>query len=466
MKQEDFAKLEDLYKQRAVLDQELKKFTKDVTVSFVDIVGSTTFFEQHGDVAGMIYVHKCIDMLSDVALKYAGTVCKTIGDAVMTSYEDPVKAVQGAIEMQRALDAYNETAPPDEQIRVRIGLNYGPGLIKDKDVFGDAVNVAARIEAAAKGEQIFISASLEKEIREAKIPAQKLPDLAAKGKAEKVSIYEVLWKQTKPGAAAQPARTPSPTVAGRTPVAEAAKPVGGTVVLNASAFADLLKKPLAQYSLVVVRPDGAHGQALRLEKPVNVLGRVDGDLVFPDDPLVSRRHAQFTVKEDGVVVEDLKSANGIFRRVREPQELTHGEIILMGRQMFRFHVPETDGGASPKEAKAAAAKGDKAGDGKGKAAPALAELIRILPGGIEENHYALTPGENVLGRTRGTINFPEDAYLSGQHARIKCADGKFVLEDMQAVNGTFVGIREPATLIDGDILLIGHQLLRVTQNPA
>lgn len=85
MKQEDFAKLQDLYKQRSLLDQELEKFQNFLTVSFVDIVGSTRYFEQHGDVAGMIYVHKCIDLLIPEAEKHGGTICKTIGDALMTS---------------------------------------------------------------------------------------------------------------------------------------------------------------------------------------------------------------------------------------------------------------------------------------------------------------------------------------------------------------------------------------------
>jgi pSer/pThr/pTyr-binding forkhead associated (FHA) protein len=86
----------------------------------------------------------------------------------------------------------------------------------------------------------------------------------------------------------------------------------------------------------------------------------------------------------------------------------------------------------------------------------------MLPGGVEDKHFPLNSGENILGRTRGSITFPEDAYLSSQHCRIIWKDGKFVLEDLKAVNGTFVGVREKTPLSDGDILLIGHQLLRVT----
>ncbi len=447
MKQDDFAKFQELVKQREQLDAELKKFQHKLTVCFVDIVGSTTYFEQHGDVKGMVWVHECIDILSRIAVEHGGTICKTIGDAVMTSSDNAVKAVQAAVQMQKAMAAHNETCAPDMKMKVRIGLNYGDGLVKEKDVFGDVVNVAARIESAAKADQIFISADLEKEIKPANIPVQKLPDLAAKGKAERVSIYEVLWMRDKAGKPVSAARLPSPTMAGRTPLTEASKPPSGTVVLSASAIADLLAKPQLQYSLVIVRPDGSHGQSYKIDKPVALLGRVEGDILFPDDNLVSRRHARLTVSGEGLLVEDLNSANGVYWRLRKPYPLQHSDVILMGRQMFRFTDPANASQAS-KDSKGGFASGP--------------ELVRLLPGGVEENRYPLSPGESVVGRTRGTINFPDDAYLSGQHARVRNTDGKCTLEDLQAVNGTFIAVRKGVTLTDGDILLIGHQLLRVT----
>lgn len=447
MKQDDFAKFQELVKQREQLEMELKKFQHKLTVCFADIVGSTTYFEEQGDSKGMVWVHECLDLLSTEAVKQGGTICKTIGDAVMTYFEDPVKGVQASIDMQKAVEAHNESCPPDMKMKVRIGLNYGDGLVKEKDVFGDVVNVAARIESAAKADQIFISADLEKQIKAANIPVQKLPDLAAKGKADRVSIFEVLWMRDKTGAPVSAARLTSPTMAGRTPLMEAAKPPSGTVVLSASAIADLLAKPQLQYSLVIVRPDGTHGQSYKIDKPVCTLGRVEGDVVFPDDNLVSRRHARLTVSGEGLLVEDLNSANGVYWRLRKPYPLQHGDVVLMGRQMFRFNDPVN--ASQP-------AKDPQ------KPPPPHPELVRLLPGGVEENRYPLPGGESVLGRTRGTINFPEDAYLSSTHAKVYNANGKCMLEDLQAVNGTFIAVRKGVTLADGDILLIGHQLLRIT----
>jgi len=446
MSQDELTKLQELIKRRAQLDDELTRYTRMVTVMFVDIVGSTRYFEKHGDVGGLVWVHKCMDMLSPVTERHGGTICKTIGDALMTFFEDPRAAVQAAIEMQQMLTSYNKPQLEEEKIRVRIGLNYGQGVIKDKDVFGDVVNVAARIESLAKGDQIYISTELEELVRPLKLSVRKISDVTVRGKSKTMDVFEVLWSDSQREAAAQePAKAPSPTVAARVPVDKAATQIPmsakGTVVMRGSPMAMVGKQKLA-FSLFVVRPDGSHGDEYKLDKPVIVLGRVEGDIILGDDSLISRRHARFTVTNDGLIVEDLKSANGIFWRLRKTVNLQDGDLILMGRQMFRFALLKAD-----------AAK-DKA------AKPA--ELIRILAGGVEENHYPLVPGENTLGRTRGTLSFPEDAYLSSQHAKINFTDGKWVAEDLNAANGTFIGVRERVLLGDGDIVLVGHQLLRIT----
>ncbi len=458
MKEDKLAKLEELIKERARLDEELEKFQRLLTVMFVDIVGSTSYFDRFGDVSGLVMVHKCIDMLTPIVERHKGTVAKTIGDAIMAHYEDPLAGVCAAVDMQRSLAAYNEHRTSADQMRVRIGLNLGLGLLKEKDVFGDVVNVAARIESLAEGEQILISASLAEKARTANIPCRKIAEAPVKGKAEKLEVYEVLWREVELAAPIEPVAEPA-RVAARVPVAEVAeRPVEeGTSVLGISPVAAVAERRL-RFSLIVIRPDGSPGQECELTHPTVFLGRTEGDILLPDDPLVSRHHARFTVLGEQLYVEDLGSSNGTFVRLRKPHTLKHDDIILAGRQMFRFRECQS---------KEPGAENQPAAQPPSSArAEAPAELVRLLPGGVEENHYPLQAGENILGRTRGTLTFPEDAYLSSQHAKVKYEGGKFILEDLQATNGTFVRIRPCALLDDGDIILIGHQLLRVTANPA
>ena len=477
MKQDDTAsqKLKDLIERRKQLDEELLKLSRKVAVVFSDIVGSTRFFEEFGDVAGLVYVHTCIDMLSPIAEKHGGTICKTIGDALMTYFEDPVSAVRAGVDMQRTLEAYNGHQQEQERIHIRVGMNYGPGMIKDKDVFGDAVNVAARVQTLAKPDTIYVSASkderasLEEKLRRANIPFQQAAEAEVKGKAEKIIALDILWREMK-GAAVELSPL-APQMAGRVDVAKAAEaPKEKTTVSSSASPVAAIMRPRKRYSLLVVRPDGSHGEERALDKPVVLLGRVDGDILFPEDALVSRRHARFTVGNDSLSVEDLNSANGIFWRLNKPYKLTHGDIILMGRQMFRFVCPNPPGAraAGPEARGSGTAAGSPAGTAPGgpprrrEADKTVSELVRLLPGGVEENHYPLIQGENILGRTRGSISFPDDPFLSGQHCSITWQNGAFVLADMKAQNGTFVGVRDRTTLNDGDIILIGHQLLRIT----
>lgn len=466
MKQDDNAsqKLKDLIERRKQLDEELSKLSRKVAVMFTDIVGSTRFFEEFGDVAGLVYVHKCIDMLSPIAERHGGTICKTIGDELMTSFEDPINATRAAIDMQRTLEAYNLHQQEQERIQVRIGINYGPGMIKDKDVFGDVVNVAARIRALAKPTAIYVDAikderaNLEARLRTANIPFEKAVEAEVKGKTEKIIPLDIHWRDVKGGAVEVVPLAPQ--MAGRVDVAKAAEAPHdrGTTLSGTSPVAAILR-PRLRYSLLVVRPDGSHGESRALDKPTVILGRVEGDILFPEDALVSRRHARFTVTSDSLTVEDLNSANGIFWRLHNPHKLRNGDIILMGRQMFRFvFAGQPKGVATVTPGKPAPTKSG--------ADMGPAELIRLLPGGVEENHFLLKFEENILGRTRGSISFPEDPFLSGQHCSINFKDGNFVLEDLKAQNGTFVGVREKTSLTDGDIVLIGHQLLRVTSAPA
>jgi pSer/pThr/pTyr-binding forkhead associated (FHA) protein len=350
-------------------------------------------------------------------------------------------------------------------------------MVKEKDVFGDAVNTAARVEALAKSQQILISCTdktddqrfrrpWEEKVR-TMFPLRETPDVTVKGKGEKLLVFEVKWPEMSGEHIEVAPRAPQ--MAGRVNVEKAAEapPDKGTVILDASPMARVATKPKVAFSLMVVRPDGSKGQEFLLDRSAVTLGRVDGEIQFPDDPLVSRRHARFHVEPDALKVEDLNSANGIFWRLNRPHVLQDGDIVLMGRQMFRFAARRADADTTGSLA-VPVGGGDTATviGAPAQTATAAAELIRLLPGGVEEKHFPLNSPENILGRTRGSITFPEDAFLSSQHCKVVQRNGNYVLEDMHAVNGTFVAIRERTALNDGDILLIGHQLLRVTVVPA
>jgi pSer/pThr/pTyr-binding forkhead associated (FHA) protein len=80
---------------------------------------------------------------------------------------------------------------------------------------------------------------------------------------------------------------------------------------------------------------------------------------------------------------------------------------------------------------------------------------------IDGSAYPLFGDAVTVGRERGDINFPDDGYVSGVHARLTSREGKFYLADLGSSNGTFVKIRGERAVKDGSFVLFGQQLFRV-----
>jgi pSer/pThr/pTyr-binding forkhead associated (FHA) protein len=94
-------------------------------------------------------------------------------------------------------------------------------------------------------------------------------------------------------------------------------------------------------------------------------------------------------------------------------------------------------------------------------APGRAKLILIQGEGLEGLSYHLNATEHVAGRGNGAILFPDDDYLNKRHATFLYRDNKLYLRDEDSLNGTFMGIREPKPLEDGDVFMVGDQLLAI-----
>ncbi len=190
--------LADLLEQRRAIDRALQeKHQQTMTVLFTDIVGSTAFFEQRGDVEGLALVHRHNDLLFPLVGAHRGRIVKTIGDAIMAVYDDAHDAVRSAIAMQNAL-ADEAKGSGKEPIHIRIGLHTGT-VLKDKDdVFGDTVNVAARVNSACAPDEILATdatkAAISGDVGKGGIVWQERDDIAAKGKAAPVPAFAVPWR--------------------------------------------------------------------------------------------------------------------------------------------------------------------------------------------------------------------------------------------------------------------------------
>lgn len=90
--------------------------------------------------------------------------------------------------MQKEITRTNESEPPENRVFIRIGINYGPGIVKSNDVFGDVVNMASRVENVAEPEHILISTSAKDMLSPENFDVRALGCFALKGKGESGSI--------------------------------------------------------------------------------------------------------------------------------------------------------------------------------------------------------------------------------------------------------------------------------------
>ncbi len=211
--------------------------------------------------------------------------------------------------------------------------------------------------------------------------------------------------------------------------------------------------------LVLLNPDGSEGEQFPLKGEQIQVGRERGKIRFLEDPYVSPLHATFYYRNETLFIKNENNLNGIFLKIKKPIELEEGDVFLMGKQLLRFEkldVPE-DEPFDEREPAPAMPWGSPANSYWGR-------LVQLIAGGFEGNCILLGASKIDLGRERGQITFPGDRFISGLHARIYLEDGRIYLSDLQSRNGTFVKIKDSTQLENGDILIIGEQLLKVKYN--
>ncbi|MBI3484189.1 MAG: adenylate/guanylate cyclase domain-containing protein [Acidobacteria bacterium] len=161
------------------------------TILFTDIVGSSQYFAERGDTAGLKMLARHNQLLFPIVTAAGGRVVKTIGDSIFATFGNPGQAVRAAWAMQRKLEEANQAAGEGEAIRIRIGVHYGLVTVQKGDVFGDAVNMAERVKSKAGGGQITLSRVVRDLLRaDPRIGVRSLGMVELKGSPEPVELFE------------------------------------------------------------------------------------------------------------------------------------------------------------------------------------------------------------------------------------------------------------------------------------
>ena len=204
--------------------------------------------------------------------------------------------------------------------------------------------------------------------------------------------------------------------------------------------------------LTALRADGTEAGSYALPSGNANIGR-DVGAIFAGDSYLSPRHATFLPRAGKLYIRDDNSLNGVYKRLRrdEPIAINFTDVFRIGQELLRYEP------LSPMPATADAV--ERLGSpSKGY----IGRIALIIGRDATGNAFPLPEAGIHLGRERGDVLFPEDGYVSGLHCRLAPVNGQLYLTDLGSSNGTFVRINGETDVIDGDILLMGQQLFRIS----
>jgi len=274
---------------------------RSLAVMFADVAGSTRLYEQLGDAQALATIDQCLALVRAAAVGHGGRVVKTIGDEAMVVFPTAEQAVVSAAEIQlRMNELVNER---NVRIAFRIGVHCGAAIESQGDVFGDSVNVAARMVALAKSGQVIMTASTADELSpELRDKVREVDVMTVKGKEKDIAIMELVW-------------------------------------LDSAELTTLTTRPKIRVSRLMLH----HG-----EREIDLgpgaasvsIGRDAQNDVVIADRLASRQHARIERRRDKFVVID-QSSNGTFVTVEGEAEvqLRREEMMLRESGHISFGHP-------------------------------------------------------------------------------------------------------------------------------
>jgi adenylate cyclase len=198
---------------------------KLVAILAADAVGYSRLMERDEATAlACLTGHRTV--IDGLIARFRGRIAGTAGDSVLAEFASVFDAVQCAVEIQQELEGADAALPEDERMPFRIGINVGDVMVKDGDIFGDGVNIAARLQAIARPGGICVSRGVRDHIRH-KLPFgfEDLGEQSVKNIAQPVRVFRLRPEGPPP---AEPEPAPA--------IAEDAAPTSGATVVDPMAI--------------------------------------------------------------------------------------------------------------------------------------------------------------------------------------------------------------------------------------
>jgi class 3 adenylate cyclase len=165
--------------------------TANLAIVFTDIQGFTerTSRQTHEENQHLLQVHH--ELLAPLFKAFGGRILKSIGDAFLVTFESPTQAVLSGIAIQDRLWQYNSEAPESDRLNVRVAINVGEVRVESNDVFGEPVNIAARVEGIAEAGEVYFTEAVYLAMNKAEVPSQEVGAFELKGIPGKIRVFRV-----------------------------------------------------------------------------------------------------------------------------------------------------------------------------------------------------------------------------------------------------------------------------------
>ncbi len=278
--------------------------TIKAVVMFADVAGSTAMYENMGDELARERISKALNALIAISRRHGGKLVKTIGDEILVYFPDVDMAVYAARSIQETME--DDRSPETIGVSIRIGMHFGSIILENDDIFGDTVNVAARVSGLAKGRQILCTHEVVYLVKNADLSNQMraYDRIKVKGRNEPLDVYINAWEEEG----------------------------DITNMATASSFTNPAKHDQASELVLTCR-----GNNTTIPDSVSsfILGRgKDCDLIVHGD-LVSRHHARIEHRRGKFILTD-QSTNGTFLRTMDGQDLfiRREDFTLFGSGCF------------------------------------------------------------------------------------------------------------------------------------
>ena len=267
----------------------MAKETINCVVMFADVAGSTAMYENMGDNLARERISKALNSLISISSRHSGKLVKTIGDEILVYFNDADMAVLAAKSMQQIME--DDRSPETIGVSIRIGMQFGSAILENNDIFGDTVNIAARVASLAKARQILCTQEIAYVVKNMELANNMRPfdRLRVKGRSDPLDVFMFVWEEED----------------------------DMTNMSTASSFTNPARHRQVE-SLTLTYADNKYD--IPTTTVSYILGRGKDCELLVEGDLISRHHTKIEHRRGKFILTD-QSTNGTFVKTKEGQEI-------------------------------------------------------------------------------------------------------------------------------------------------